>query len=98
MNYVDLMKEKNQILKELQDKSLPKGDRIILERKLNKIQEKIKEIEETTTSADIAQVTPNLMSKDKKKKLLRKPKLDELEESVSFEQILNLDEIGEFKL
>jgi len=107
MTFVELTKEKLEILKELTNSDLPKGDRRVLENKLKKIEEKIKDLEETTTAADIAPTMTNLLDKDecpkkrkRKQKMLRRPELnvEELEESISFSDFFNIDKnIEEFK-
>jgi len=91
-SYINLIEEKLKLEKELKNSS--KGDKILISRKLEKIQKEIEEMEETTVSADIA-VAPSPMNKDK---ILKRPKLDEIEESVNFSSFFDLDKhISEFK-
>lgn len=107
MTFVELTKQKLEILKELAKSDLPKGDRIVFENKLKKIEDKIKDLEETTTAADIAPTMTNLLDKDecpkkrkRKQKMLRRPELnpEELEESVNFSNFFDIDKnIEEFK-
>jgi hypothetical protein len=85
-SYVELMKEKLQLTKELQECNT-KGDKILLTRQLEKVQKKIEDMEETTVSGDIA-VAPSPMNKDK---IMKRPKLDEIEESVNFSSFFDLD-------
>jgi tetrahydromethanopterin S-methyltransferase subunit B len=92
-SYIELMEEKIKLEKELRECDT-KGDKILISRKLDKIKEQIKELEETTVSGDIA-VAPDPMNK----KLLRKPKLEDIEESVTFKSFFDLDKnTSEFKL
>ena len=88
-SYVELMKEKVKLQKELQECNT-KGDKIVLSRQLEKVQKILKdkeEVEETTVSGDIA-VAPSPMNKDK---IMKRPKLDEIEESVNFNSFFDLD-------
>jgi hypothetical protein len=88
-SYVELMKEKLQLTKELQECNT-KGDKILLTRQLEKVDKILKDMEETTVSGDIA-VAPAPMNKDK---IIKRPKLgelDELEESVNFGSFFDLD-------
>ena len=93
MKYVELMKEKLKLEKELQECST-KGDKIVVTNKLKKVQEKIKDIEETV-SGDIA-VAPERLGKDSKKPkdILKRPKL---EESISFSAFYDLEKMDIFK-
>jgi hypothetical protein len=84
--YVELMKEKIKLEKELKE-CQTKGDKIVVSRQLEKVQKKIEDMEETTVSGDIA-VVPSPASKDK---ILKRPKLEELEENVSFDTFFDLD-------
>jgi hypothetical protein len=94
MTYIKLMEEKIKLEKELRE-CTTKGDKILVSRKLDKIKEKIKDLEETTVSGDIA-VAPSPMNK--KKDILKRPKIEEIEESVSFESLFDIDKnITEFK-
>lgn len=86
MKYIELMKEKLKLEKELQE-CVTKGDKIVIENKLKKIQEKIDDLEETV-SGDIA-VAPERIGADNKSKVLKRPK--ELEESVSFGSFFDID-------
>jgi hypothetical protein len=92
-SYIELMEKKNKLLKELRECST-KGDKIILERQLQKVDAILKEMQETTVSGDIA-VAPDPMNlkKDKKDKdsLLKRPKIEEMEESVNFSSFFDLD-------
>ena len=85
-SYVELMKEKIKLQKDLQECST-KGDKIILSRQLEKVQKKIEDMEETTVSGDIA-VAPSPMNKDK---IIKRPKLEEIEENVNFSSFFDLD-------
>jgi hypothetical protein len=85
-SYVELMKEKIQLTKELQECST-EGDKILLTRQLEKVDKVLKDMEETTVSGDIA-VAPSPMNKDK---ILKRPKLEEIEESVNFSSFFDLD-------
>jgi hypothetical protein len=99
--FIELTKKKLDILKELSNPDITKGDKIVLENELQNIEEKIKELEETTVSGDIAPTMTNLLSKKKDKKILKRPKLgelEELEESFSFSEFFDKEkQIGEFK-
>jgi hypothetical protein len=87
------MEKQNKLLKELQECNT-KGDRIVITNQLRKVQEQLKDLEETTVSADIA-VAPSPMNKDK---IMKRPKLDEIEESVSFSNFFDIDKnSSEFK-
>ena len=88
MKYIDLMKEKLKLEKELQE-CTTKGDKIVVSNKLKKVQEKIKDIEETV-SGDIA-VAPERIGD---KKVLKRHKL---EESVSFSAFYDLERMDIFK-
>jgi hypothetical protein len=77
-SFIELMEQKNKLEKELRN-CKTKGDKVLIDRKLQKVKEDLKELEETTVSGDIA-VAPDPMNK----KLLKRPKIDELEESVAF--------------
>jgi hypothetical protein len=93
MNYIELMEKQNKLLKELQECNT-KGDKIVITNKLRKVQEQLKDLEETTVSGDIA-VAPSPMNKDK---IMKRPKLDEIEESVSFTNFFDIDKnSSEFK-
>jgi hypothetical protein len=85
-SYVELMKEKIKLQKDLQECNT-KGDKIILSRQLEKVQKKIEDMEETTVSGDIA-VAPSPMNKDK---IIKRPKLEEIEENVNFSSFFDLD-------
>ena len=83
------MKEKLKLEKELQECDT-KGDKIVITNRLKKIEEKIKDMEETV-SGDIA-VAPERIGKSKKP--LKRPVLDELdkiEESLSFNSFFDID-------
>ena len=93
MNYIELMEKQNKLLKELQECNT-KGDKIVITNQLRKVQEQLKDLEETTVSGDIA-VAPSPMNKDK---IIKRPKLDEIEESVSFTNFFDIDKnSNEFK-
>jgi hypothetical protein len=85
-SYIELMKERIQLEKELLECDT-KGDKIVLTRQLEKVDKILKDMEETTVSGDIA-VAPSPMNKDK---ILKRPKLQEIEENVSFTSFFDLD-------
>ena len=87
-SYIELMEQKNKLLKELNNCST-KGDKIVIENKLRKVDAILKDLEETTVSADIA-VAPDPMNLNKDK-ILKRPKLDSIEESVTFSSFFDLD-------
>ena len=92
------MEQKLKLEKELRN-CKTKGDKILVDRKLQEVKDKLKELEETTVSGDIA-VAPSPMNA--KKDILKRPKIDEdddLEESVSFDSFFDLDKnIPGFKI
>ena len=95
MKYIELMKEKLKLEKELQE-CVTKGDKIVITNKLKKIQEKIDDLEETV-SGDIAVAPERIGADSKKSKVLKRPKLDELEESVTFNTFYDLEKTDIFK-
>jgi len=88
MNYIELMEKQNQLLKELQE-CKTKGDKIVITNQLRKVQEQLKDLEETTVSGDIAVAPERIGLSDKKP--LKRPKPEELEESVSFGSFFDID-------
>ena len=111
--FISLSKEKLEIIKELRSPEVTKGDRVLLQRRLERIEEKLEQIQkESTVSGDIAQTQSNLMAtKDKKsgksKKVLKRPEIfdefdeiediEKLDENIDFSSILNFNSIDEFK-
>ena len=90
MTFIELMEEKLKLEKELKNCET-KGDKILIDRKLQKVKDKLKDIEETTVSGDIA-VAPSPMNA--KKDILKRPKIDEdgeIKESFSFGSFFDLD-------